>query len=296
MAYSLNVFELLTATYAGDTEYFNANGDDFQLPAHWKQVQGELAEHPMLQRRGQRLPAGRLSGIDRTTGGGVDRTSTRSRSPRPAVSAATSWTSRCRSTSTGRRRSCRRCTGPPGSSLARESTVEANLPYRGQITSLAAIRTVLGTGTDSREAEEKITRWYWCGVLGEQYGGSPDTRLPRDLEQVAGWVRGGPEPASVTEANFPSARLNTMSSRISAAYKGVLALLLRQGAIDWTYSKEPINPTIFEDQQVNRRADLPQGVVRQARRQPGAHGQHRQQDAADPPHPSDHGNQPPAST
>ena len=42
-----------------------------------------------------------------------------------------------------------------------------------------------------------------------------------------------------------------MSSRNSAAYKGVLALLLRQGAIDWTYSKEPINPTIFEDQQVD---------------------------------------------
>lgn len=28
-------------------------------------------------------------------------------------------------------------------------------------------------------------------------------------------------------------------------------MLLRQGCIDWTYSKEPINPTIFEDQQVD---------------------------------------------
>ncbi len=47
--------------------------------------------------------------------------------------------------------------------------------YRGQITSLAAIRTVLGSETDSPEAEAKITERDWCGVLGEQYGGSPST-------------------------------------------------------------------------------------------------------------------------
>ena len=42
-----------------------------------------------------------------------------------------------------------------------------------------------------------------------------------------------------------------MSSRNSAAYKGVLALLMKQGCIDWTYTKEPINADIFEDQQVD---------------------------------------------
>ena len=47
---------------------------------------------------------------------------------------------------------------------------------------------------DTAEAERKITRWYWCGVLGEQYGGSLDSRLPRDLEQVVAWVRGGRSP------------------------------------------------------------------------------------------------------
>jgi hypothetical protein len=42
-----------------------------------------------------------------------------------------------------------------------------------------------------------------------------------------------------------------MTSRNSAAYKGVLALLLRQGCVDWTYTKEPIDATIFADQQVD---------------------------------------------
>jgi hypothetical protein len=42
-----------------------------------------------------------------------------------------------------------------------------------------------------------------------------------------------------------------MSSRNSAAYKGVLALLMREGAIDWTYTKEPINEAVHADQQVD---------------------------------------------
>ena len=45
----LNVFELLTATYAGDRQYYDEHGSDFQLPAHWKQVKEvDLAAHPML--------------------------------------------------------------------------------------------------------------------------------------------------------------------------------------------------------------------------------------------------------
>jgi hypothetical protein len=44
----LNVFELLTATYAADEDYFTANDEDFHLPDHWKRVKEEIAEHPML--------------------------------------------------------------------------------------------------------------------------------------------------------------------------------------------------------------------------------------------------------
>ncbi|HEY0936944.1 MAG TPA: DUF262 domain-containing protein [Trebonia sp.] len=247
----LNVFELLTATYAGDRDYYTAHGEDFQLPVHWKQAKEELAVHPMLsgvedsdflqavclvsthyRRRGRAgadpftQPAAsckRADILDLPLQDYIKWT--------PEILSALHWTA---------------------GFLTRQGVYGASdLPYRGQVTSLAAIRTALGADTDSPAAEEKITRWYWCGVLGEQYGGSPDTRLPRDLEQVAGWVRGGPPPASVTEANFTAARLNTMSSRNSAAYKGVLALLLKQGCIDWTYSREPINAVIFEDQQVD---------------------------------------------
>ena len=71
--------------------------------------------------------------------------------------------------------------------LARQGVYGASdLPYRGQVTALAAIRTVLGAETDSHAAEEKITQWYWCGVLGEQYGGSPTPGSPGTLSRWRG--------------------------------------------------------------------------------------------------------------
>lgn len=249
---TLNVFELLTAIYAGDRGYYDAHGDDFHLPGRWKQVQDELGKHPVFvdtlkdtdflqavclvsthhRRRGRRSvhpfpqPAASCK-----RGDILDLPLEEYITWSPEIVSALHWTA---------------------DFLTRQGVYGASdLPYRAQVTSLAAIRTVLGAEADAEEAEAKITQWYWCGVLGEQYGGSPDTRLPRDLEQVVAWVRGGRPPTSVTEASFSRARLNTMSSRNSAAYKGVLALLIRRGCIDWTYARDAIDPTVFEDQQVD---------------------------------------------
>lgn len=48
------------------------------------------------------------------------------------------------------------------------------------------------------------------------------------------WVReGGPEPGTIYDAEFAPARLLTLRTRNSAAYKGIYALLLREGARDW---------------------------------------------------------------
>ena len=81
--------------------------------------------------------------------------------------------------------------------------------------------------------ERKITRWFWCGVFGELYGGTTETRFSRDLPDVVGWVRGGAEPRTVTEAQFAPGRLLTLRTRGSAAYKGLYALLLKEGSQDW---------------------------------------------------------------
>jgi Protein of unknown function DUF262 len=44
----LNVFELLTATYAGDPGYFRDHGADFRLKDYWAEVQVRLSRYPVL--------------------------------------------------------------------------------------------------------------------------------------------------------------------------------------------------------------------------------------------------------
>lgn len=107
------------------------------------------------------------------------------------------------------------------------------LPYGAQLIPLAAILATLSKEAEPHPARQKLAQWYWCGVFGELYGGTTETRFSRDLPEVVAWVRGGPEPRTVTEAGFASSRLLTMRTRGSAAYKGLYALLLREGAVDW---------------------------------------------------------------
>jgi hypothetical protein len=107
------------------------------------------------------------------------------------------------------------------------------LPYGSQLVPLAAIFGVLDQEAEPAGAQQKIARWFWCGVMGELYGGTTETRFSRDLPDVVEWVRGGAEPRTVTEAVFSPARLLTLRTRNSAAYKGIYALLLGAGAADW---------------------------------------------------------------
>jgi hypothetical protein len=53
------------------------------------------------------------------------------------------------------------------------------------------------------------------------------------LTLVTEWVDGGMEPDTVTRAYFQPTRLLSLQTRLSAAYKGVMALVLRDGAVDF---------------------------------------------------------------
>ena len=122
------------------------------------------------------------------------------------------------------------------------------LPYGSQLIPLAAILTVLGQDWHPHESREKLARWYWCGVFGELYGGSIETRFARDLPQVVKWVReGGREPATIYDAEFAETRLLTLRTRNSAAYKGIYAMLLRKGACDWGSGEESNIQRYFDE-------------------------------------------------
>lgn len=107
-----------------------------------------------------------------------------------------------------------------------------DVPYGSQLIPLAAIATVLGKRFQDAGVRDKVARWYWCGVFGELYGGTIESRFAKDLPEVLAWVDGGAEPSTVRDALFSEDRLYTMRTRLSAAYKGLYAIFMREGSVD----------------------------------------------------------------
>jgi len=244
---SLTVFELLTATFAAD---------DFDLREDWKRIQSAMAaKNPVLK------------AIDNTdflqTITLLATYERRLRWDQDALGSASDDESRGPAVSCKRRDVLRlsledynrwkdeavRGYEDAGRMLVSQYFFSPkDLPYRTQLVPLAAIFARLGQKSESEGIRAKLRRWYWSGVFGELYGSSAETRFARDLPQVLQWVDGGPEPDTVSQAVFSPGRLHTMRSRQSAAYKGLYALLMRDGARDFQTGDTIQFATYFNDQ------------------------------------------------
>lgn len=232
----LNVFELLTAVFAGDADYYTKTGEDFRLNDDWRETQLKWSSYPVL------------AAVENTD----------------FLQAVTMLTTRQRHLADTSDR-------PPAISAKREDVLKLTLgdylqwreplreafiwastfladrhifarrdvPYPKQLVPLAAIKVVLGKQADLIGTSERLVRWYWCGVLGELYGSAIESRFARDIEMVPAWVaeETSPVPRTVQDANFTESRLHSLRTRNAAAYKGIAALILAGGARDWMEDK-----------------------------------------------------------
>jgi hypothetical protein len=137
-----------------------------------------------------------------------------------------------------------------------------DLPYQSQIIPLAAILADIGEDWEHDAIRTKLIRWYWNGVFGELYGSAIDSRIARDFMEVPIWLKGGPEPSTVSETMFRADRLKTMRMRLSAAYKGVNALLMKEGAQDFR-SGQKFDHTVFFGENVDIHHIFPQAWCRE---------------------------------
>lgn len=132
-----------------------------------------------------------------------------------------------------------------------------DLPYQSQIVPLAAILADIGEAWEHDANRAKLVQWYWNGVFGELYGSAVETRIARDFIEVPAWLTGGPEPSTVSETIFRADRLKTMRMRLSAAYKGVNSLLMKEGARDFR-SGQKFDHTVFFGENVDIHHIFPQ--------------------------------------
>ncbi|MDY6822497.1 MAG: DUF262 domain-containing protein [Thermodesulfobacteriota bacterium] len=108
------------------------------------------------------------------------------------------------------------------------------VPYTTQLVPLAAVLTRLEDRWLEPKIYDKLARWFWCGVLGELYGGAVETRIANDYEELLHWFEDDSAiPRTVNDASFQPERFNTLRTRLSAAYKAINVLVLREGAKDW---------------------------------------------------------------
>ena len=135
--------------------------------------------------------------------------------------------------------------------LARQSIFSTReVPYTTQITSLASIFALLGNETKNANMQQKLERWFWSGIFGERYSGTTETVMANDAQQVPGYLGEDVSLPMLEEANFEPARLLSLRTRNTAAYKGINALLMKNGATDWL-SDESIRETNFYDDNID---------------------------------------------
>lgn len=127
-----------------------------------------------------------------------------------------------------------------------------DLPYTTQLVPLAAIFGWLEDRAESYESLQRLGRWFWCGVLGEMYGGSTETRFAIDLEDGVAWIGDlrDSESRTVQAAQFQAERLLTLRTRNSAAYKGLHALQMKEGALGFR-TGQPIDVHAYREHAIN---------------------------------------------
>jgi len=110
------------------------------------------------------------------------------------------------------------------------------MPYNPMLVpamaTLAAVENV--TGAQVGAMHQKMQRWFWCSVFGQSYENSPNSQAVADYTDLVAWLTtpGATEPRSVAGFQFDPSSLRETTTRQRAVYRGVLALILQNGARD----------------------------------------------------------------
>lgn len=248
----LNVFELLTATFAGDPAYYAEHGEDFRLSDDWTKTQEVIDSSPVLANFGKSefIQAVTLLANKEKKGKAAARREDMLRleltdylGAADRIRDSLHWVSMF---------------------LKRQHIHRAfDIPYPSQLIPLTVIHSLLGEKIESHGAISRLQRWYWCGVLGELYGSTTETRFVNDVDTVPQWLLADesgpdePKPRSVQQANFVESRLISLKTRNSAAYKGIYALLLANESQDWVYARN-FNDTDYQRGEVDIHHIFPQ--------------------------------------
>jgi hypothetical protein len=126
------------------------------------------------------------------------------------------------------------------------------LPYYTILIPLAAVLAKLGLpgSPEAGANRQKLTRWFWCATLAQAYENAPNSQAAKDMTELLGWLQGGALPETVGGFRFDPRVLRDTTYRQRALYRGIIALVLRNGPRDF-YSGQLLTGDLIVEHNVD---------------------------------------------
>jgi hypothetical protein len=128
------------------------------------------------------------------------------------------------------------------------------LPYTTVLIPMAAIwhRFDGLTGPQSGSAKERLKQYFWCSVFTTNFDQGGNSQAQADYLKLKGWLadEGKPAPEAVAEFIFTTTQLAGARRNRRALYRGVMALVMHSGALDF-HTKERITATKIAAQEID---------------------------------------------
>jgi hypothetical protein len=224
---SLTVFELVTATFAAD---------NFELRKDWEEIWKELQRHRQLYHKKYQSFTGTDFLTALTLLASYDKFNSSIEDKPKAVSCKKKDVLRLTFTDYQTYRDRILSGLYEAVKFLEEQRVftAIDMPYTSQLIPLSVAFAFNENLWYNAANRRKLEQWYWCGVFGELYGGANETRYVTDITGLMEWVKDdSAAPDTVRRSNFHASRLGQLYTRNSAAYKGIMALVMKAHALDF---------------------------------------------------------------
>ncbi|MBD2090680.1 DUF262 domain-containing protein [Microcoleus sp. FACHB-1515] len=239
---SLNFFELVTSSYAGE---------DFSIRDDWEQRSQRLSRHPVLSqvrntdflqavtltasvsRRRQAIAQG-VNAVEKLPGVGCGRVEVL----KLELEDYQRW---AEPVAKGFEEAARFLYGL-------KIVDAADIAYAIQLVALVCVLVQLGEWNSRDSIRQKLEQWFWSGLFGEMYTGAHEHQATKDALEVPAWILAdGSMPNTIADSSFSLSRLQSVRRRHGAVFRGLSVLLRRHGAIDLASGELLMDVKAFDD-------------------------------------------------
>ncbi len=139
------------------------------------------------------------------------------------------------------------------------------MPYATVLVPLAALWPKVASmpGPDEGAARQKLTQYFWSSVFTAAFDASPNSAAVKHYQELTKWLDGGPEPEVLRNFDrFDPDLLLDATTGQRALYRGVMALTVRHGALDFHNSKK-LTAQRLQEQKIDAHHVFPSAFLKQ---------------------------------